>query len=149
MSKQSNLAGYRAAFVAGCGAIIRQMLTGRKHLGLMPPFPVQHAMAAALRDDEHVRVQKERYRERREILKPALEAAGFRVDGSESGLYLWATEGQDAWESMDRLSQLGLLAAPGHFYGTHSPHHVRFSFTASTDQIRQAAARLAEGGVRG
>lgn len=142
MSKQSNLAGYRAAFVAGCGAIIRQMLTARKHLGLMPPHPVQQAMVAALRDDVHVREQKELYRERRSILKPALEAAGFRIDGSESGLYLWATQEQDAWESMDRLSHLGLLAAPGHFYGTHSPRHVRFSFTASTSQVREAAARL-------
>src|SRR5690606_19650955 len=97
LSKQSNLAGYRAAFVAGCSRIVGDLLTARKHLGLMPPAPVQHAMAVALRDDEHVAVQKELYRRRRELLLPALIAAGFRIDGSEAGLYLWATEGRDAW----------------------------------------------------
>jgi succinyldiaminopimelate transaminase len=142
LSKQSNLAGYRAAFIAGCARLIGEILAARKHLGLMPPAPVQHAMAVALRDDEHVAVQKELYRERREALLPALVAAGFRVDGSEAGLYLWATEGRDAWESMDRLASLGILAGPGHFYGDHSAEHVRLSLTAPLERVQQAAERL-------
>jgi len=142
LSKQSNLAGYRAAFVAGCARIVGDLLAARKHLGLMPPLPVQHAMAAALRDDAHVAAQKELYRQRRELLRPALIAAGFRIDGSEAGLYLWATEGKDAWESMQRLAELGILAGPGHFYGDHSTDHVRLSLTAPIERIAQAAARL-------
>ena len=145
LSKQSNLAGYRAAFVAGCVHIVDDLLTARKHLGLMPPAPVQHAMATALGDDEHVAVQKELYRERRDALRPALEAAGFRIDGSEAGLYLWATEGRDAWESMGRLADLGILAGPGPFYGAASGQHVRLALTASTDRVLEAARRLHEG----
>lgn len=142
LSKQSNLAGYRAAFLAGCSRIVGDLLTARKHLGLMPPAPVQHAMAVALADDAHVAEQKERYRARRDILRPALEAAGFRVDRSEAGLYLWATEGRDAWESMGRLAELGILAGPGVFYGPYFPQHVRLSLTASDERIAAAAARL-------
>lgn len=142
LSKQSNLAGYRAAFVAGCARIVGDLLTARKHLGLMPPAPVQHAMTVALRDDGHVAAQKELYRQRRELLLPALIAAGFRIDGSEAGLYLWATEGRDAWDSMQRLAELGILAGPGHFYGEHSTDHVRLSLTAPLDRVAQAAARL-------
>ncbi|KJQ53595.1 succinyldiaminopimelate transaminase [Microbacterium sp. SA39] len=142
LSKQSNLAGYRAAFVAGCARIVGDLLTARKHLGLMPPAPVQHAMAIALGDDEHVAVQKELYRTRRDTLRPALEAAGFRIDGSEAGLYLWATEGRDAWESMGRLADLGILAGPGPFYGTASGQHVRLALTAATDRVAEAARRL-------
>lgn len=142
LSKQSNLAGYRAAFLAGDPAILERLLTARKHLGLMLPQPVQAAMVAALRDDEHVARQKARYRARREILKPAVEAAGFRIDGSEAGLYLWATEGRDAWESLGRLAQAGILAGPGHFYGSFFPDHVRFSLTATDERIEAAAARL-------
>lgn len=143
LSKQSNLAGYRAAFVAGCSRVVGELLTARKHLGLMPPAPVQHAMAVALRDDEHVAAQKALYRRRRELLLPALIAAGLRIDGSEAGLYLWATEGRDAWESMQRLAELGILAGPGHFYGDHSTDHVRLSLTAPLERVAQAAARLA------
>ncbi|MCK2036262.1 succinyldiaminopimelate transaminase [Microbacterium sp. SSW1-49] len=145
LSKQSNLAGYRAAFVAGCARIVAELLTARKHLGLMPPAPIQHAMAVALGDDEHVAAQKELYRGRRDTLRPALEAAGFRIDGSEAGLYLWATEGRDAWESMARLADLGILAGPGPFYGAHSPQHVRLALTAPTERIAEGARRLHEG----
>ncbi|MFE6995374.1 succinyldiaminopimelate transaminase [Microbacterium sp. NPDC057659] len=142
LSKQSNLAGYRAAFVAGCRAVIAELLTARKHLGLMPPQPVQHAMAVALGDDAHVAQQKELYRVRRDVLLPALRQAGFRIDGSEAGLYLWATEGRDAWESMGRLADLGILAGPGPFYGGFSGDHVRLSLTAPLERIEAGAARL-------
>ncbi len=142
LSKQSNLAGYRAAFLAGCARIVGELLTARKHLGLMPPAPVQHAMTVALGDDEHVAAQKELYRARRDELRPALEAAGFRIDGSEAGLYLWATEGQDAWASMERLADLGILAGPGPFYGAHSGQHVRLALTAPSERVAEAARRL-------
>jgi len=145
LSKQSNLAGYRAAFVAGCARIVGELLTARKHLGLMPPAPIQHAMAVALGDDEHVAAQKERYRERRDLLRPAVEAAGFRIDGSEAGLYLWATEGKDAWDSIARLADLGILAGPGPFYGPDSAEHIRLSLTAPTERIAEAARRLRAG----
>ncbi len=142
LSKQSNLAGYRAAFLAGDRELIARLTTARKHLGLMLPAPVQQAMTVALADDVHVAQQKERYRSRRELLKPALESAGFRVDRSEAGLYLWATEGRDAWQSMDRLADLGVLAGPGVFYGPFFPQHVRLSLTASDERIDAAAERL-------
>ncbi|PZU49647.1 MAG: succinyldiaminopimelate transaminase [Microbacterium sp.] len=142
LSKQSNLAGYRAAFLAGDASIVERLLTARKHLGLMLPAPVQAAMTVALRDDDHVAQQRERYRARREVLKPAVEAAGFRIDHSEGGLYLWATAGEDAWVTMGRLADLGILAGPGHFYGEHYPQHVRFSLTATDERIAAAAERL-------
>lgn len=142
LSKQSNLAGYRAAFVAGDADLVARLLTARKHLGLMLPAPVQAAMTAALGDDAHVAAQRERYRARREVLKPAIEAAGFRIDHSEGGLYLWATEGKDAWDTMGALAERGILAGPGHFYGDHFPQHVRFSLTATDERITAAATRL-------
>lgn len=142
LSKQSNMAGYRAAFVAGCRTVIARLTNVRKHAGLMLPQPLQHAMAVALRDEGHVVEQKERYRARRATLKPALEAAGFRIDRSEAGLYLWATEGRDAWESLGRLADLGILGGPGHFYGVHYPEHVRLSLTAVDERISAAAERL-------
>jgi succinyldiaminopimelate transaminase len=142
LSKQSNLAGYRAAFIAGDARLIDRLTTVRKHAGLMLPSPLQAAMVVALGDDDHVAAQRERYRTRRQLLKPALEAAGFRIDRSEAGLYLWATEGRDAWESIGRLAELGILAGPGVFYGDHFPQHVRLSLTATDERIAAAASRL-------
>ncbi|HLP23805.1 MAG TPA: aminotransferase class I/II-fold pyridoxal phosphate-dependent enzyme, partial [Microbacteriaceae bacterium] len=142
LSKQSNMAGYRAALVAGDAVLIERLTVVRKHAGMIVPGPVQHAMAIALADDTHVGEQRERYRARRARLLPALEAAGFRIDYSDAGLYLWATEQRDAWESIARLAALGILAGPGHFYGAHFPNHVRLSLTASDERIAAAAVRL-------
>jgi succinyldiaminopimelate transaminase len=143
LSKQSNLAGYRAAFIAGSRTIVDRLTSVRKHAGLMLPAPLQAAMVVALSDEAHVDAQRELYRARRARLKPALEAAGFRVDDSEAGLYLWATEGRDAWQSIERLADLGILAGPGVFYGDSYPQHVRLSLTATDERIAAAASRLA------
>lgn len=142
LSKQSNMAGYRGAFAAGCAEVLGRLLTVRKHAGLMLPAPLQAAMVAALADDDHVAVQRERYRARREVLRPALADAGFRIDRSEAGLYLWATAGVDAWDSIRHLAGLGILAGPGPFYGDFYPEHVRFSLTADDERILAAATRL-------
>jgi succinyldiaminopimelate transaminase len=143
LSKQSNLAGYRAAFVAGDATLIGAILETRKHAGMIMPAPVQHAMAAALRDDAHVEQQRSVYAARRATLLAAVTAAGYRVDHSEAGLYLWATRGEDCWTTVSHLADLGILVAPGAFYGPAGHQHVRIALTASDDHIAAAAARLA------
>lgn len=142
LSKQSNLAGYRAGFVAGCSDLIGELLAVRKHAGLIPPAPVQAAMVAALGDDAHVVAQRELYRARRARLAPALEAAGYSIDESGAGLYLWASNGRSAWESISALAELGILVAPGDFYGTVSGDHIRVALTATDADIAAAASRL-------
>ena len=147
LSKQSNLAGYRAAFVAGDPALVQRLLAVRKHAGMIVPWPVQRAMRAALDDDAHVAEQKERYRRRRDVLAPALRAAGFTIDRSEAGLYLWATAGEPAEVSVERLARAGVLVAPGAFYGPGGARHVRVALTASDERISTAAQRLRAGEV--
>jgi len=142
LSKQSNLAGYRAGFVAGCSDLIAELLGVRKHAGLIPPAPVQAAMIAALGDEQHVAVQRELYRSRRDRMKAAVEAAGFTIDHSEAGLYLWATRGQDAWQTVADLAEIGLLVVPGTFYTDGAPQHVRIALTVSDADVDAAVERL-------
>lgn len=142
LSKQSNLAGYRAGMVAGCSDLIGELLAVRKHAGLIPPAPVQAAMIAALGDDTHVAAQRELYRARRARLAPALEAAGYRIDRSEAGLYLWATNGGEAWASVSAFAEFGILVVPGDFYGVASGRHIRIALTATDADIAAAASRL-------
>jgi succinyldiaminopimelate transaminase len=142
LSKRSNLAGYRAAFVAGDPALVRELVEVRKHAGMIVPAPVQAAMVAALGDDDHVRAQHGRYRARREVLLAAFGTAGWRVDGSEAGLYLWATRDEDCWTSVAALAELGILVAPGAFYGAAGSRHVRVALTATDERVTAAADRL-------
>jgi succinyldiaminopimelate transaminase len=142
LSKRSNLAGYRAGFLAGDPDLVSGLVTTRKHLGLMVPAPVQAAMVALLGDQAHVEVQRQRYAARRSRLAAALTAAGFRIDHSEAGLYLWATRGEPGRVTVDALADLGILVAPGDFYGPTGADHVRLALTATDDCIAAAAARL-------
>jgi succinyldiaminopimelate transaminase len=143
LSKRSNLAGYRGGFVAGDRTLVSTLLEIRKHLGLLVPGPVQAAMTAALADDAHVEVQRERYLGRRGVLRPALEAAGFRIDHSLGGLYLWATRGEACMQTVSWLAQRGILVAPGDFYGVAGAEHVRIALTATDERVASAAQRLA------
>jgi len=109
---------------------------------MMMPTPVQHALIAALGDEAHVAAQVATYRARRETLLPAAQAFGLRIEGSEAGLYLWATADEDCWTTLDRLADRGILAAAGSFYGAASTRHVRIALTATDAQIADAASRL-------
>ncbi|PJJ71575.1 succinyldiaminopimelate transaminase [Diaminobutyricimonas aerilata] len=144
LSKQANLAGYRAGMVAGCSEVVQALLKARKHAGLMVPAPVQAAMVAALNDDASVAQQRELYRMRRELLRFALERAGFRVDASEGGLYLWVTRGEDSWATVEALAEVGVLVAPGAFYTSGVSEHVRISITVVDDRLVAAVDRLTE-----
>jgi succinyldiaminopimelate transaminase len=143
LSKTSSLAGYRAGFVAGDPALVAELLAVRKHAGMMVPTPIQAAMVAALDDDAHERQQRERYARRRAALTPALRAAGFSIEHSEAGLYLWATRGESCRDSVAWLAGRGILVAPGEFYGPGGSRHVRVALTATDERITAAVDRLA------
>jgi len=142
LSKRSNLAGYRAAFVAGDAAVLGELLQIRKHGGMMTAAPVQAATVAALGDDAHVAEQRERYAARRAALRAALEAHGFRIEHSEASLYLWATRDEPCWETVAYLAEKGILVAPGDFYGEAGERFVRVAFTATDERVEAAVKRL-------
>jgi succinyldiaminopimelate transaminase len=152
LSKRSNLAGYRCAFVAGDPALVGELLAVRKNLGLQMPAPQQAAIVAALEADQDAAEQHARYAARRARLREAFTAAGFRIDHSQGSLYLWARrpiEGADenCWDTVVWLADRGILVAPGTFYApvgsAAGRRHVRIAFTAPDERIDAAVARLA------
>ena len=142
LSKQSNLAGYRAAFVAGAPELMPNLVNSRKHAGMIVPFPVQEAMRVALGDQAHVDAQKDLYRGRRERLVPALEAFGLTISHSEAGLYLWCTAGEDTWATVGRLAERGIVVGPGVFYGDDGAGFVRVALTGTDERVDAAVDRL-------
>jgi succinyldiaminopimelate transaminase len=142
LSKRSNLAGYRAGFVAGDRAVVAELHEVRRHAGLMVPWPVQQAMRAALDDDQHVDEQRQRYSARRTALRAVLEGAGLRVDHSQAALYLWASRDESCWDTIAWLADRGILVAPGEFYGAAGSRHVRVALTATDERVAAAVDRL-------
>ncbi len=140
LSKRSNLAGYRAAFVIGDSKLIDQIRQIRKHAGLIVPLPVQHAMIAALSDNNHAFEQAERYEKRRIKLITALSKAGFTIEYSQAGLYIWCSKNEDCYKTVDWFANLGVLVTPGSFYG--SEKFIRIALTATDESIDQVVERL-------
>lgn len=143
LSKSANMASYRAGFFAGDEKLIAELLEVRKHAGLIVPGPIQAAMVAALNDDDSEALQKQRYAARRAKLMRALIEAGFDIEYSDAGLYLWATRGEDCRDTIDCLAQRGILAAPGDFYGPAGQQFVRIGLNGTDERVDAAVSRLA------
>jgi succinyldiaminopimelate transaminase len=145
LSKRSNLAGYRAGFVTGDPALMKDLLLVGRQAGMIVPAPVQAAMIAALSDDAHAEEQKARYAARRAILVEGLTAAGFTIEHSEAGLYLWATRpGLDCWAACELLAtECGILVGPGSMYGPEGNAYIRVALTATDERVAAAGTRLA------
>lgn len=145
LSKQSNMAGYRTALIAGDAGLIDAMADYRKQIGQIIPGPVQAAMAAGLRDVSAVHVQRERYRRRLVVLVEALRAYGYDAAMPQGALYVWvrALTG-DCWRDMADLARIGIVPSPGEFYA--APEYLRFAVTATDAVVDLACARLREAG---
>ncbi|PJM79481.1 succinyldiaminopimelate transaminase [Bifidobacterium scaligerum] len=142
LSKQSNMAGYRTAVIAGDYRLVSEMAEYRKQIGQIIPGPVQAAMAAALRDVAQVRDQRIRYRRRLSRLVDALNAYGYQAAMPSGALYVWVkAKSGDCWTDMAALAELGIVPSPGEFYG--APAYLRFSSTATDESIDLVCRRLA------
>jgi len=143
LSKRSNLAGYRSGAVLGDQRLIADILALRKHAGMLLPSPIQTATVAALGDPSHVASQRDVYHNRRAVLKAAVLESGMQIEHSQAGLYLWVTAGKPCLETVALLADVGILCAPGDFYGPAGAGHVRMALTATDERIAQVALRLA------
>ncbi len=144
LSKRSNFAGGRFGFYAGDPELVYFLSEVRKHAGNMVPGPVQHAAIAALDDDAHVDLQRDRYLERLTYVAGLLRSVGLDVDLPAGGFYLWvAAPNDDAWALTQWLAEhAGTLVSPGEFYGQAGSGHVRLALVATMDRLRLIEDRL-------
>ncbi|MDO4927625.1 MAG: succinyldiaminopimelate transaminase [Corynebacterium sp.] len=144
LSKTSNLASYRAGFIAGDEKLLAELTEVRKHCGLMLPGPIQAAMAAGCADDDQETLQRLRYARRRKVLLEAVINAGFEVTDSQAGLYLWMSRGEDCWQTVEWFAERGIVVAPGSFYSPNTHNYVRLALTATDADIVAASRRIAQ-----
>ena len=143
LSKRSNLAGVRVGWYAGDADLVRYLQEVRKHVGMMVPGPAQHAAVVALDDDEHVVVQRDRYRRRLERVADVFGRwSGVEIGLPAGGFYLWFDAG-DGWEFAERLAvEGGALVSPGDFYGAGGANNVRVAVVQIEERIALVSERL-------
>ena len=102
-----------------------------------------HQAVAALDDEIHVAEQRARYGARRDALRAAVEAAGFRIDHSEAGLYLWVMRDEPSHETAGWFADRGVVVVDGASYGPTGGRHVRLALTTTDEAVGLVTAKLA------
>ncbi len=141
LSKRSSMTGYRSGFVAGPPEVIAALKEFRPTVGTAPQEFVQRASVVAWNDERHVEETRARYRAKREVLIPAIEAKGWEIVASEATMYLWV-EAPDG--TAEQLLERGVVVSPGTFFGPSGAGYVRFALVPTLDECERAAAILAE-----
>ena len=147
LSKTYNMTGWRIGWAAGCSELVGGLGRVKNNIDSGVFQAVQVAgMAALTGDQEPVRAMGRLYRERREVLTGALEAAGLSVFSSTASFYVWVRlpEGlKSADFAAKLLDEAGIVATPGNGFGPSGEGYARFALVQESDRLREAAQRLA------
>jgi len=144
LSKRSSMPGYRSGFVAGDPALVAALKRYRPNTGTAPQAFVQRASVAAWADDEHVASVRALYGAKRDVVLPALRAAGLEPAGGDASFFLWlrVPGGDDAgWAA--RWLERGVVVAPGSYLGRGGEGHVRVALVPTLAQCERAAGIIA------
>ncbi len=140
LSKRSNMTGYRSGFMAGDPRLVAAVKALRPSVGVTPQEFVQRASVAAWTDEEHVAEQRARYAAKRAIFLELFRAKGVEVAGSVAGMYLWVAVpgGRPSLPWALELLELGIVVAPGSFFGPEGEGYVRMAMVPTLEDCRRA-----------
>ncbi|WP_414980930.1 succinyldiaminopimelate transaminase [Congregibacter sp.] len=150
LSKRSNLPGMRSGFAAGDARIMAEFLRYRGYHGSAMPPHHQLASTIAWGDEQHVLINRDRYREKftavRDILEPVLA-----LNKPGGAFYLWPKVPIDDASFTRRLyAEAGVLVLPGSYLGRDvnaanpGSGRVRMALVAELADCVEAAQRIAE-----
>ena len=157
LSKTYAMSGLRLGYVVTADEVVLERLKKLVRCTINGVNSVAQAGAVAAitgsQEDTHAMLQE--YQLRRDVLFDALQAAPYLEPFKPSGaFYMWARitpdwpgyQGKrDAWSMTDYLiDQAGIGSTPGSAFGPAGEAHMRFAFSCSTEQVREAAALLPE-----
>ena len=153
LSKRSNLPGMRSGFAAGDAALLDKFLLYRTYHGCAMPVQHQLASIAAWDDEEHVKQNRQLYRQKFEavvnILKPVL-----KVEIPAGAFYLWpeipltGTIRNECDFARELFARQNVTALPGSYLsrdnGGVNPgaNRLRLALVAAPDECIEAAQRI-------
>lgn len=151
LSKRNNMTGYRVGFVCGDERLVSIFKRLKTNIDSGVPHIIQDAAIRALADDTHVESMRRLYREKRDILLPALRAIGLKTTETAATFYVWQkVEGSDVEFAKKLLDpSIGIVVTPGSLIsdvcdGSINPGegYVRFALVPPLEDVREAAKRL-------
>lgn len=146
ISKRSSAPGLRNGFIAGDKEILKEYMKYRTYIGCASPLPLQVAAASAWRDEEHVNVSREVYKNNFKIAKEILD-----IDIPEATFYIWLKV-DDAIEFTKKLyEEYNVKVLPGEYLARTDANgenpgigYVRIALVENEEKTRDALNRIKE-----
>jgi succinyldiaminopimelate transaminase len=144
LSKRSSMTGYRSGFVAAHTDVISALRKYRPSVGTAPQTFVQRASIVAWSDEEHVERNRWLYGRKRALLLDLLGRKSLRVAGSSATMYLWVEvpPGETSESFAERLLDVGVVVAPGSYFGPAGEGYVRFALVPTEAECAAAVEVL-------
>lgn len=149
LSKRSNLPGLRSGFVAGDAGILEKFMLYRTYHGCAMPVPTQYASIAAWQDEQHVRHNRARYKEKFSAVMEVLDDC-LDVTMPEASFYLWPKVGDGETFARELFRQQHVTVLPGAFLAREADginpgaEYVRMALVATLEECVEAARRIKE-----
>ena len=151
-SKTFSVTGWRVGTIVAPAAVTGAIRKVHDFLTVGAPAPLQEGIAAAidtLGPDYYAGLARE-YRERREVLVPALQRAGFRCTRPEGAYYVLAdfsalSDLADDEFAFRLTREVGVASVPGSSFYSRPElgrRQVRFAFCKTLPKLEEAARRL-------
>lgn len=148
-SKYFSMTGWRIGWMVLPEALLRSAECLTQNMFISAPTLSQHAAIAVFDCGPELAANVRRYRANRDILLAELPKAGLgKLAPADGAFYLYADVGHltnDSPEFCRRmLAEIGVAITPGiDFDPTRGHRTLRISFAGATDQMAEAARRLA------
>jgi N-succinyldiaminopimelate aminotransferase len=148
LSKRSNLPGLRSGFVAGDPQLLRAFLQYRTYHGCAMPIHHQLGSIAAWNDEEHVKTNRQQYRDKFSVVLAELEGQ-LPVSAPDAGFYLWPeTPVSDIEFARTLYTEEHVIVLPGRFLAREwnginpGENRVRMALVATPEHCVEAARRI-------
>ncbi len=139
ISKRSSAPGLRSGFIAGDEVILEQYAKYKTYTGTAIPIPLQVAAAVAWSDEEHVEINREKYRKNFELAK---EILGIKIP--HATFYIWLKVGNDLEFTKNLYKEKNVKVLPGSFLGRDGmgDAYVRIALVEEEKKTKEIMQRI-------
>jgi len=139
-SKTYAMTGWRLGYIAGPSEYMEQCLKIHQYCQTCATSISQYAGLAAYTGDQScVKMMRDEYQIRRDILVTGLHDMGIKFPTPKGAFYAFAPFGK---EKTREVINAGVIVVPGDAFGQAGAEYARFSYATSRENIKAAIERI-------
>lgn len=139
-SKTYAMTGWRLGYLAAAPEIIGQCLKVHQYCQACATSISQYAAVAAYEGDQGaVKVMRDEYEARRDLIWGGLKKLGFDFPKPEGAFYTFVPMKPALTQ---KIIESGIIVVPGTAFGVNAPEYTRFSYATSWQNIMTALERI-------